>query len=219
MDSHHARSTAARDPDGGDRPRWNHNIHYHRLILDAVPPGARTALDIGTGNGLLAAELSEVVERVTGIDADAEVLRSARHEASNVSFVHGDVLTHPFAPESFDLVGSVATLHHLPDVEGALRRCAELTAPGGALVIVGLSRTSRVREFALHLRGLVQHRYLSHRRGLWEHTAPTVWPPPHTYVEIEAAVRRELPGATFRLLPMWRYAVVWRKPGRRSDPA
>lgn len=199
--------------------RWNHNIHYHHLILDAVPIHAQTALDVGTGNGLLAAELTDAVPHVTGIDADAEVLRSARAEAPGVEFIHGDVLTHPFEPESFDIVGSVATLHHLPDVEGALRRCAELTAPGGALVIVGLGRTSRLREFGVHLRGLVQHRYLSLRRGLWDHTAPTVWPPPHTYVEIEAAVRRELPGATFRLLPMWRYVVVWHKPGERSAPA
>ena len=37
--------------------RWNHNLHYHRLVLDAVPAHARTALDVGTGDGLLAADL------------------------------------------------------------------------------------------------------------------------------------------------------------------
>ena len=31
--------------------RWNHNIHYHRLILQAVPPGCQRVLDVGCGEG------------------------------------------------------------------------------------------------------------------------------------------------------------------------
>lgn len=50
--------------------RWNHNIHYHRLIVDAVPAGAKSVLDVGCGNGLLAMELRNVVPDVMGIDVD-----------------------------------------------------------------------------------------------------------------------------------------------------
>lgn len=199
-----------RRPAGG---RWNHNIHYHRVVLDAVPPGARSALDVGTGNGLLAAALRAVVPDVTGIDVDAAVLTSARREDPAVRWVHGDVLDHPFAPGSFDVVAAVATLHHLPDLAGALRRLAELTAPGGVVAVVGLARASRPRDVALHLVGLVQHEYLRHVHGLWEHSAPTVWPPPHTYAEVRDTVRFVLPGARWTQLPMWRYAVVWRRAG------
>ncbi|WP_235457644.1 class I SAM-dependent methyltransferase [Williamsia sp. Leaf354] len=198
--------------DPAESPRWNHNIHYHRLILDTVPADAQTALDVGTGNGLLAADLAEIVPEVTGIDVHAPVVETAKAESSDVQWIVDDVMTHPFEPGSFDVVASIATLHHIPDVDAALRRCAELTAPGGVVAIVGLGRTSRPREMALHVAGLVQHQYLSRRRGLWEHTAPIVWPPPHTYTEIDAAVARVMPGATFRLLPMWRYIVEWHKP-------
>jgi predicted TPR repeat methyltransferase len=62
--------------------RWNNNIHYHRLILDTVPRGAQSALDIGTCNGLLAAELHHSVPDVTGIDTDAAVLESAHGEVT-----------------------------------------------------------------------------------------------------------------------------------------
>jgi len=37
---------------------WNHNVHYQPVILNAVPPGCRTALDVGCGDGLLAARLA-----------------------------------------------------------------------------------------------------------------------------------------------------------------
>ncbi len=35
--------------------RWSHNIHYHPLILSAVPAGCERALEVGCGEGILAA--------------------------------------------------------------------------------------------------------------------------------------------------------------------
>lgn len=122
--------------------RWNTNIHYHRRILDAVPSGARTALDVGTGNGLLAAELRAHGADATGIDSDAAVLDSARREDGGVTWVRGDVMTYPFPLASFDVVASVAAIHHLPGLDRALARLAALTAPGGVVAVVGLARSA-----------------------------------------------------------------------------
>ncbi len=110
------------------------------------------------------------------------------------------------------MVASVATLHHLGDPGAALRRLAELTAPGGVVVVVGLARTSTIGDVVVHLVGLVQHQTLTRRHGYWEHSAPTVWAPPHTYSEVRDTARRELPGCRWRRLPMWRYVIEWRKP-------
>lgn len=192
--------------------RWNHNIHYHRLVLDAVPRSARTALDVGTGNGLLAADLQGRVPHVVGIDQDPTVLSAARSENPTVEWILGDVLSHPFPAASFDVVASVATLHHLSDPAQALRRFADLTAPGGRVVVVGLARTSRPIEVLLHLVGAAQHAVMRRRYGFWEHTAPMVWPPPHTYSEVRRTARSVLPGCRWRLLPMWRYYITWAKP-------
>lgn len=196
-----------------ERPRrWNHNIHYHRLVLEAIPSGAGSALDVGTGNGLLAADMRRAVPDVTGIDQDSTVLDSARLEDDSVRWVQGDVMSHPFEPGSFDVVASVATVHHLPDLEATLLRFAELTAPGGVVAMVGLARTSRLPEVLLHGLGAVQHAHLRRRHGFWEHSAPMVWPPRHTYAEVRRAAHTVLPGSRWKLLAMWRYLLVWRKP-------
>src|SRR5690606_20341941 len=121
----------------GPGVRWNHNIHYDRVILDAVPNAARTALDVATGHGLRTADLHRRVPHVTGLDTDSGVLDSARKEDEGVSWLQGDVMTYPFAEAQFDVVASVATLHHLPDLDAAFRRLAMLTAPGGVVAIVG----------------------------------------------------------------------------------
>lgn len=196
--------------------RWNHNLHYHRLILDAVPAGARTALDIGTGDGLLARDLHRLVPEVTGIDLDAAVLDRARPEDPGVRWVHGDALTYPFAPGGFEVVTSVAVLHHFPDAEAALARMVELTAPQGLLAVIGLARSTTPTDYAWELAGIAQHQYFSRRRGFWEHSAPTLWPPPHSYRELHALARRMLPGVRWRHLPLWRYALLWRKPASNA---
>jgi SAM-dependent methyltransferase len=192
--------------------RWNHNIHYHRLILDAVPEGARTALDVGTGNGLLAADLRSRVPSVTAIDRDATVLALARAEDPSIDWVHGDAMSHPFAPASFDVVASVATVHHLPDPEQAFRRFAELTAPGGRVLTIGLARSTRPVDGLFDLAGMAQHAVLRRRYGFWEHSAPMVWPPPLSYAAARKAARSALPGCRWRRLTLWRYCVTWTKP-------
>lgn len=192
--------------------RWNHNIHYHRVVLDAVPEGAHNALDVGAGDGLLTRELRTRVAHVTAIDVDRKVLDRAQTHDPGVTWVVGDVLDHPLVPGTFDVVASVATLHHLPDLAQALRRFAELTAPGGVLVVVGLARSTGLKDLPYEIAGAVQHRVLARRRTVWEHSAPTVWPPPHDYAEVRRTAAAVLPGARWRRLPMWRYSLVWMKP-------
>jgi 2-polyprenyl-3-methyl-5-hydroxy-6-metoxy-1,4-benzoquinol methylase len=147
---------------GKQRQRWNHNIHYHRLVLDAVPVDARSALDVGTGNGLLAADLCRKVPEVIAIDVDDEVLEAAHEEVDDVEWILGDVMKYPF-DRTFDVVASVATLHHLPDLRSALRRFAELTSPGGVLVVVGLARSTRPWEFAVGVAVMASRLLGAHR--------------------------------------------------------
>lgn len=193
--------------------RWNHNTHFHDLVLRAVPPGARTALDVGTGNGLLARDLADAGLEVTAIDLDETVLDAARteHADAAIYWVCGDVMAADLG-QQFDVVASVATVHHLPDLARALSRLADLTAPGGTLVVVGLARSTRLRDRLFDLVGVVQHRWYSWRRGYWEHSAPTCWPPPHSYTEVERVSRSALPGSYYRQHPLWRYSITWTRP-------
>ncbi len=195
-----------------ERP-WNHNTHFHARVLDAVPDGAHTALDVGTGNGLLARDLYDAGLDVTAIDLDADVLRATRTATADtgIHWLHGDVMGHDFGRQ-FDVVASVATVHHLPDLSAGLARLADLTAPGGTLVVVGLAKPTRLRDHVLGLAGVAQHRWFSWRRGYWEHSAPTCWPPPHSYAQVQHIARAVLMGSEYRRHPLWRYVITWRRP-------
>ncbi|MDF5758024.1 class I SAM-dependent methyltransferase [Spongiactinospora sp. TRM90649] len=194
-----------------DGKRWNHNIHYHPRILAAVPEGARDALDVGCGEGTLARELRRRVARVTGIDRDAVSIGHARAHPGDIEYVLDDFLTHPFEPASFDVVASVATLHHMDAVAG-LERMRGLLRPGGMLAVVGLARGSMPKDLPREVVTMAVSTYLRATRGHWQHPSPTVWPPPLTYSQVREVAAEVLPGSEFRRHLLWRYSVLWRKP-------
>ena len=77
----------------GRAPRWNHNIHYHRVILDAAPPNCGRALDVGCGEGTLTRDLCRVADHVTGIDLHAPSIARARGQGeAPIEYVLGDFL-------------------------------------------------------------------------------------------------------------------------------
>lgn len=191
--------------------RWNHNIHHHPRILQAVPAGARHALDVGCGEGMLARELRASVPHVTGIDLDAPSIDLAREQSDDVDYVLGDFLTHPFEPASFDVVASVATLHHM-DAATALTRMRDLLRPGGVLAVVGLARSVMPRDLPRDLAGVAVGTLHRAVKGHWRHPSPTVWPPPVTYAQMRALAAELLPGSEYRRHLLLRYSVIWRKP-------
>ena len=197
-----------------DGARWNLNIHYHRVVLDAIPAGAATALDIGCGNGVLSFDLADRGLEVTGVDPDvASVERATRDPArsARTTFVAADVFTHPFAPASFDVVASNAMLHHV-DAERGLRRMRELVRPGGVVAIIGFAMPSDLMDRVLIAAGFVATTSRKLVGRYWEHDAPTTWPPPCSTAEMRALAERELPGADFRRRMAHRYSIVWQAP-------
>lgn len=189
--------------------RWNHNIHYHPLVVSAVPAGARTALDAGCGEGMLSRALRRKVPSVVGLDLHEPSIEQAKTFPDDISYVVGDLLTHDFAAK-FDFVASIATLHHM-DAETGLLRLRSLLNPGGTLVIVGCARSSP-RYLPYDLAGFVAHRVYERTRSHWEHPSPTVWPPRDTYADIRTLARGLLPGVQFRRHILWRYSLTWQKP-------
>lgn len=104
-----------------------------------LPRGDERALDAGTGAGALALALAALVREVVGVDRVPELLERARERAAaltNVELVEGDITALPFEDYSFDLAGTLRTLHHVHRPELAVAELARVTRPGGRVLVV-----------------------------------------------------------------------------------
>ena len=82
-------------------------------LTERLPDGARV-VELGCGNGTR--ETRELASRyqLTGVDLSTEQLRRARARVPGATFVHGDLTTVDFAPESLDAVCAFYVLNHVP---------------------------------------------------------------------------------------------------------
>jgi cyclopropane fatty-acyl-phospholipid synthase-like methyltransferase len=108
---------------------------YTQLLLDSVPPGSKL-LELGCGGG--GPTTRQLAERftLTGVDLSAGQLELARRNVPGATFLHADMTTLAFEPESFDAVASFYALGHLPhgELPRLISRVATWLRPGGLFV-------------------------------------------------------------------------------------
>ena len=196
-----------------DDEYWNHNVHYQRVILDAMPDACGAAVDVGCGDGLLARKLAARCAAVTGIDRDARIIEVARARGRTVPavrFIQGDFLGYPFADGSFDFACANTALHHM-DFGAALAKMARILRPGGRLAVVGLGRDGSASDWVIGAAGIPANLYYKRTRGEGNPGAP-IMEPAMTWSQVREAAARSLPGAHYRRHLLWRYSLQWTKP-------
>src|SRR5438874_213579 len=131
------------DADRRWKDGWDHNAHYHRFLVSAVPHPCRRALDVGCGSGAFARRLASVADHVDALDRDATLLLRARELGSGIghlSWIEADFLEWP-GDGDYDFVSFVASIHHLPFAV-AMSKATGLLRPGGVLAVLGLDRAA-----------------------------------------------------------------------------
>ncbi len=98
-------------------------------------------LDVGSGDGTLAALIAPRAKSVTCLDRSMAVLEAAKarlREHANVRYASGDLLELPFADRSFDHVMLFNVLTYARDPQRALSEAARVLRKKGRLAVVTL---------------------------------------------------------------------------------
>jgi len=123
------------------RDRFLRVLDSVRVPGESLPFGRVLELGAGTGFFSLNLKVAGLVEEVHVSDLSPGMVEAAKQNAERLGLsIGGDVADAealPFADDSFDLVVGHAVIHHVPDVEAALREVLRVLRPGGRFVIAG----------------------------------------------------------------------------------
>jgi SAM-dependent methyltransferase len=114
--------------------------HYLRkrtaYVVEHCPRGK--GLDVGCGTGVLAGRLAADGYEMAGVDPSGGMLDVLRANTPAVAATEASGTALPFDEDSFDLVLTVAALHHIAepaDVHQTLREMVRVARPGGRIVV------------------------------------------------------------------------------------
>jgi len=203
---------------------WNHNSHYHSYLLEQIPKNCKDALEIGCGPGSFSRLLAQKADWVLALDLSPEMIKLAKQRSAqspNIDYQIADVMAWDIPEDSFDCIVSIATLHHLP-FEIVVQMMKSGLKSNGILLILDLYKFQGIRDILINLLAIPANFFLKLKntgrlrdpleiREAWaEHGKHD------TYLPV-SKVRRLcddlLPGAIIKQHLLWRYSIVWQKPG------
>jgi tRNA (uracil-5-)-methyltransferase TRM9 len=117
------------------------NVWQDILFIKNYVKSDMNILDLGCGNARLLRMIGDLNIDYTGIDFSEKLIAHAKagfDQKSGRHFVVGSALNLPFENESFDLVISIAFLHHIPSKKlrlKAMEEIARVLKPEGITII------------------------------------------------------------------------------------
>ena len=120
--------------------------HFVSAIKDIIPlESDMQALDFGCGTGNVAISLSPLVKTIAAVDSSSEMLnvlekKLAKADIKNIKPLLLELDEKCFQKESFDLIYTCMTLHHISDIERLLRIFYNQLKSSGHLVLIDLEK-------------------------------------------------------------------------------
>ena len=139
--------------------------------LSGVTPDDRV-LDVACGPGLVACEFARVAQHVTGLDLTEAMLEQARKRQqdlglANCSWDLGTVSPLPYVADTFAVVLTRYSVHHLLDPNAVLKEMIRVCRPNGVVLIADVALPVEKVEAYNHVERL---RDPSHVQALSEET-------------------------------------------------
>ena len=100
-----------------------------------VKPGAKI-LDFGCGTGLVSYHFADTAAKIVGVDSSQKMRREFAKKSPGPHIY----ATESMPNETFDLIISSMTLHHIEDIAALAREFVARLKPGGAVVVADLEK-------------------------------------------------------------------------------
>jgi demethylmenaquinone methyltransferase/2-methoxy-6-polyprenyl-1,4-benzoquinol methylase len=120
----------------------HHRWRARAVDLAAIGNGSRV-LDVATGTGDLAIELSRRGAVVVGSDFSEEMLAVARRKAPGLRFEQANALELPYGDDEFDAATVGFGARNFSDLDRGLSEMARVVRPGGRVVVLEITTPTK----------------------------------------------------------------------------
>lgn len=134
------------------------NLRYslHNYMLKTIPFNSyesKLVLEVGSGSGIDSAEFAKHGAEVMSLDFTENGTRSTRDLFREIKLtprvVRATAQSLPFPDATFDLVYSFGVLHHIPDIQVAVKEIARVLRPKGELICMLYNRESILYAYSI----------------------------------------------------------------------
>ena len=122
-------------------------VGYANSIIKrlGIDPKGKTALEVGSGGGILTEEICKMGFTTTGIEPSEESRQTAANHAKasglDIRYEKGTGENLPYADRSFDFVFCCDVLEHVQDLPKVISEISRVLKPGGVFIYDTLNRT------------------------------------------------------------------------------
>lgn len=104
-------------------------------------------LDVPCGTGICSTFLKDSIQ-YTGLDPCAVFINFCKNKGLNT--LQADMQHQIFAQDNFDVIGSLAGVHHISDRKSLYAEWYRILKPGGRLIILDVAKNSSTSNFLNH---------------------------------------------------------------------
>lgn len=128
---------------------WDDEIRTERAkkiaseMLKHIPSHCKSAMEFGSGTGLISFNLAEHFDQITLIDSSQGMIDVLTEKIKNAEATHMfpeqiDLTKEAYQKQKFDIIYSSMVLHHVVDIKGIVSTLLQLLNKGGHICIVDL---------------------------------------------------------------------------------
>jgi 2-polyprenyl-3-methyl-5-hydroxy-6-metoxy-1,4-benzoquinol methylase len=202
--------------------KWDHNQQYQKYLLKNIPKNCNCILDVGCGTGELTKKLAPFSKEIIGIDVSENMINEAKKRNYDEKIKYMKISVEKYLEETkreFDVIISIAALHHMNEEE-ILKTMKNKLTKDGKILILDLVKTKTITELILDITAtLLNPIIMLIMRGRLKITKKEkeAWAGHFQYDkyltihEVKSMIKRALGKGKVKRHFFWRYSILYKK--------